>query len=113
MLIYGLYGFPEFGLTGAAMGSAVAAAVRMLFLVWCICQRDRAVIGVAGWSQTTLLHSSQRHFMLALPIAATFFSQSVANVLCTLLYARLSISQFAAMTLIMPWIQVFGQFMTS
>ena len=113
VLIYGLYGFPEFGLTGAAIGSAAAAAVRMLFLVWCIFKRDRSVICVAGWSQTTLARSSQRHFILALPIAATFFSQSVASVVCTLLYARLTISQFAAMTLIMPWIQVFGQFMTS
>ncbi len=92
---------------------AAAAVVRMLFLVWCIFRRDRAVICVAGWSQTTLARSSLRHFKLALPIAATFFSQSVANVLCTLLYARLSISQFAAITLIMPWVQVLGQFMTS
>lgn len=113
VLIHGLYGFPEFGLTGAAMGSAAAALTRMLFLSGCILRTELAVIGVAGWAQTTLLQSCRRHFMLALPIAATFFSQAVANVLCALLYARLSISQFAAMTLIMPWVQVFGQFMTS
>ncbi|ASJ76365.1 MATE family efflux transporter [Granulosicoccus antarcticus] len=113
VLIYGLYGFPELGLTGAAIGSAAAAIVRMLFLMYCILQRDRAIIFVAGWSQTTLARSSIRHLILALPIAATFFSQSVATVLCTLLYARMSVSQFAAITLIMPWIQIFGQFMTS
>ena len=113
VLIYGLYGFPEYGLAGAALGSAAAAVVRMLFLICSIVRNDRAVICVAGWAQTTLWRSSQRHFILALPIATTFFSQSVATVLCTLLYARLSISQFAAMTLIMPWVQVFGQFMTS
>lgn len=113
LLIYGLYGFPEMGLAGAAIGSGAAAVVRMVFLLGSIITTDRTILAMAGWSESTLLRSSQRHFMLALPIAATFFSQSIATVLCTLLYARLSISQFAAMTLIMPWVQVFSQFMTS
>lgn len=113
VLIYGWYGFPSLGLAGAAIGSAAAALVRMLFLVYCLCRSERAIVCVAGWAETNLSRSSRRHFMLALPIAATFISQSIANALCMLLYARLSISQFAAMTLIMPWVQVFGQFMTS
>jgi putative MATE family efflux protein len=110
VLIYGLYGFPEMGLVGAAVGSAIASVLRMLFLGGCLYKANRAFIGVAGWMRGTLWLSTKRHLIFALPVAATFASSTFANSAAMLLYAKLSVNQFAAMTLIMPWVQVAGTF---
>ncbi len=113
LLIFGLYGFPELGLSGAAIGSAVAAFVRLLFLVTCLRRFDGAVMGAPGWAEATFLRSIKRHVIFALPVAATFFGQATCNAVCSLLYARMSINEFAAMTLILPWVQVAGMIMIS
>ena len=113
LLIFGLYGFPALGLKGAAIGSATASIVRLLFLVACLRRLDGAVITMPGWAQTTFLRSVKRHFRFAIPVAATFFSQAAANTICLLLYARMNINHFVAMTLILPWIQVVGMIMIS
>jgi Na+-driven multidrug efflux pump len=108
VLIYGLYGFPELGLMGAAVGSAIASVLRVLFLGVRLYQTNRAFVDVTGWLHGSFLASMKRHFIFALPIAATFISSTFANSIATLLYAKLSVNQFAAMTLIMPWVQVAG-----
>ena len=111
LLIFGLYGAPELGLIGAAVGSAVAAFVRLTFLLGCLLRFDRLLINQPGWSHATFLGSARRHFLFALPVAGTFFGLAACNAVCALLYAQMSINQFAAMTLILPWVQVVGMIM--
>lgn len=110
VLIYGLYGFPELGLVGAAAGSVLASALRLLYLGFRMYQHNGFYLDVAGWMRGTLAHSTKRHLIFALPIAATFVSSTFANSAAMLLYAKLSVNEFAAMTLIMPWVQVAGTF---
>ena len=43
-----------------------------------------------------------------LSVAATFVSAGIANQVCMLLYANLAVTDFASMTLILPWIMVAG-----
>ncbi|SMY06346.1 MATE family efflux transporter [Flavimaricola marinus] len=108
VLIYGYFGFPAFGVKGAAMGSAIAICVQVGFLVYSWVRVDGHLRRVVGWRQSSFGRSLRRHLAFSLPIAATFFSATFATQICTLIYARLSLNEFAAMTIIAPWIMVTG-----
>ena len=109
-LIHGLYGFPEFGVVGAAYGTVLGSIIRLLFLGLFLLRDNGAYLGVRGWSQGSFLAALRRHFVFSWPIAVTFISMSVGNQVCMLIYAKMSVNQFAAMTLMMPWVQVAGTF---
>ena len=108
VFIHGYWGLPAFGVTGAAMGSAIAIAVQVAFLVYRLARLDGYLRHVPGWRKSTFTETLKQHLAFALPIAATFFSATFATHICTLIYARLSLNEFAAMTLISPWIMVAG-----
>ncbi|MDV7141225.1 MATE family efflux transporter [Tropicimonas sp. TH_r6] len=109
-LIHGLYGLPELGVMGAAVGSAVASLIRMGFLGINLWRLNGFYLGTEGWLHGSFAASLRRHFVFALPIAGTFMSNAFSNYVCTLLFARMSVNQFAAMTLIQPWVHVAGTF---
>lgn len=108
ILIHGLWGFPELGLTGAAIGSAVGAIVRSLFLIPAIRRAASALVATPVWSGGSFLAALRRHLAFSLPVAASFVSATAGLSLCRLFYARLDVNEFAAMTLILPWMQVAG-----
>lgn len=110
ILIHGYFGFPAFGLMGAALGSAFSSFVRMIYLIIRFVQLDRAYVDVRGWLRGTFWKATMRHLKFSLPIAATFISMTIANSVSVLLYAKMSVNAFAAITLIMPWVQVVGTF---
>ncbi len=110
LLIYGLYGFPELGVVGAAYGSAAAAAARVAFLGWSFWRNEGDIIAAKGWSQDTFRLALKRHWLFSLPIAATFISMSIGTQVSMLVYATMTVNEFAAMTLIMPWVQTAGVF---
>ncbi|MCF2871166.1 hypothetical protein L0664_08815 [Octadecabacter sp. G9-8] len=108
VLIHGYAGLPAFGVTGAALGSALAVCIQVVFLVIQLWRVDAALAKIRGWRQSTFALTVYRHLSFSLPIAATFISATFAAHICTLIYANLSLNEFAAMTLITPWIMVAG-----
>ena len=110
VLIYGYWGFPALGLVGAAVGSTISSVLRTLFLAARFYRETGGYREVAGWLHGSLWLSIVRHLKFALPIAVTFISSSLANSVSTFLYANLSINAFAALTLIMPWVNGVGTF---
>lgn len=108
ILIYGYFGAPALGVVGAALGSAMASVVQVGFLAAVLLVRRGALLRTPGWRNGSFLASLRRHLLFALPIAATFASATVAMNVCGLIYATLPVNQFAAMTIIMPWVQVAG-----
>lgn len=110
VLIHGLYGAPELGVAGAAYGSAVASLLRVAFMAVQFQRQNRMFRDVAGWSRGSLPFALKRHLLFSLPIAGTFLSMTIGTQVCVLIYARMSVNDFAAITLIMPWIQVAGTF---
>lgn len=110
VLIHGHFGLPALGVVGAAWGSAIAAVLQVGFLAVCLWRKTGGFLTVSGWRNGTFVASLRRHLVFSLPIAATFVSATTANSVCGLLYATLSVNQFAAMTLILPWVQVAGTF---
>ncbi|OSP54876.1 MATE family efflux transporter [Pseudoruegeria sp. SK021] len=112
-LIHGNFGFPALGVMGAAAGSAVASLARLAFLALCFYRMTGGHLNEKGWLNGTLAASIKRHLIFALPIAGTFVSNAIATYVLALLFARMSINQFAAMTLIAPWINLTGHIGTS
>lgn len=110
VLIYGLYGFPQLGLVGAAWGSAAASATRLLFLAMWFWRTDRHVLAAPGWSKHTFGEALRRHWVFSLPIAGTFISVTFGNQVCMLIYATMTVNEFAALALILPWVQTAGTF---
>lgn len=110
VLIHGLYGFPEMGVAGAAVGSAASSLARVLFMALRGLRDDWDVFGAKGWSRDSFWIALRRHWVFALPIAGTFVSMSVATQVCALIYAKMTVNEFAAMTLILPWVHTAGTF---
>ncbi len=108
-LIHGLWGLPALGVVGAACGSALAVAVQVLYFAAQLWKNDKGLWQVNGWRQSTLPRTLQRHLAFSLPIATTFVSASMSMHICMLIYARMALNDFAAMTLIAPWNMVAGQ----
>ena len=110
LLIHGLYGLPEMGLSGAAIGSAIAAILRLIFLAVGLRRKMTELLQVSGWLGGDLSAALKEHLNFSLPIAGTFVSMTMTNEVCMLIFARMSVNDFAAMTLIAPWIKVAGAF---
>lgn len=108
ILIHGMYGAPEMGVVGAALGSALASVLQVGVLAFVLLTRRGDLLRVAGWRNGTFAASVRRHLVFALPIATTFASATIAMSVSGLIYATLPVNQFAAMTIIMPWVQVAG-----
>jgi putative MATE family efflux protein len=114
ILIYGFFGFPELGLTGAAAGSAVAVLCRTLFLLTFYSKKQKSLENSAFEQPERLTRTDvQYHLKYATPIAGTFVSSVIVTSICMLIYAKLGVNQFAALTLIAPWVKVCGQLSTA
>ena len=111
VLIYGLLGFTEMGLEGAAIGSAVAVSTRALFL-FIFYSKNQEKQPSSAVAQLTLANVKS-HLSYATPIAGTFVSMILAGSVCMMIYAKLSINEFAALVLIAPWIKVAGHLSTA
>jgi len=109
VMIFGLYGFPELGLVGAAWGSFLGALLRLIYLAFMFYKSHGLFSDVAGWLHGRLTIATHKQFQFSWPIAATFISMTFANQACMAIYSNLNVYQFAAMTLITPWIRVAGQ----
>ena len=108
-LIHGLWGLPAMGVAGAALGSAIAITVQTIFWSVLLLRTNGHLRGVAGWHNGTLSATIKRHTGFSLPIAATFISATMSTHVCSLIYAKMSLYGFAAMTLIAPWNLLAGQ----
>jgi len=113
VLIYGYLGFPEMGLTGAAIGSAIAVLCRTLFLLSFYTQQKKRDNDLNNQSSKLTKADIKYHLKYATPIAGTFISSVMAGSICMLIYAKLGVNQFAALTLIAPWVKVSSQLATA
>lgn len=114
ILIYGFLGFPELGLVGAAIGSAVAILCRTLFLLT-FYSKQQAKQGNTQANKPAKLTKADvlYHLKYATPIAGTFVSAVIVGSICMLIYAKLGVNQFAALTLIGPWVKVSAHLSTA
>lgn len=105
IFIHGVGFVPEFGIKGAAIGSAIAVSAQATFLATCA---YRTQISLPVWHHGSVANALSRHMKFALPIVVTFVSAAFAAHICTLIYAKMALNDFAALAIISPWIMVAG-----
>jgi len=113
VLIYGIGIFPELGLAGAAIGSVVAGWLKAILLIIPMIIKYSHILTTPGWPNNSFIASYRNYLNLTIPIAATFISTTTSKSICLLMYAKLEINQYAAMTLVLPWINSFGMISSS
>lgn len=108
-LIHGIGGLPQLGLAGAAIGSVVGSMVGATYLstVW-LKERRAQAHGQTSMPDPARPGAVWRHFLFVLPIALTFGSGATANSVSTMIFSNLALTDFAALTLIMPWVMIAG-----
>ena len=113
LLIHGHGGLPSMGVAGAAVGTLIGVLVRSLFLLICLYSSAQAAPLTQGWPSGRRWQNVRSHFAQAWPIAGSFISMTLSLSVCMLFYSRLGVNQFAALTLIFPWVRAGGQLVTS
>lgn len=111
ILVYGLFGAPELGLKGAAWGSVIAVSIRLLYLAICF-NREKANGHVAGFYCVNPA-SVKAHLDEVIPIVANFVVLLTGQMLFQTLFAQLPVPEYAAITLILPWIKIGSLFVNS
>ena len=107
-LIHGAGGLPRMGIAGAATGSAVATLLQVAILLAALQARTGWVSRIEGWRGNGFAAATRAHLAFAAPIAATFVSATLSINVAKLIYAKMSVNEFAALSIITPWIQVAG-----
>ena len=112
-LIYGVWGMPELGVVGAAIGSAVAVLLRCVYLTCYLYSKNFSYLISPGWFNGSIKSAVFTHLNNALPIAGTFVSMNFAYTVCMMVYSQLEIIEFAAFTVLFIWLRVSGMLATS
>ena len=111
ILIYGHFGLPALGLQGAAYGSLAAMLIRMSYLALQLTKQPTLPIRHA--LKTLRSHKLQHHLQEIFPIATNFVTLAIGVMIHQMLFAQLDVYSYAAITLVMPWMQLGAQFVSS
>ncbi|GLR02733.1 MATE family efflux transporter [Vibrio hyugaensis] len=112
VLIHGFAGFEGIGVQGAAAGSLVAIAIRLLYLTLCIRLDDSIVLSLKNLD-ASLKRNTINHFKEIFPVAANVTMLQTGATIYMLLYSQLTLNAYVAMTIVMPWIKAGSQFITA
>jgi putative MATE family efflux protein len=107
LLIYGLWDYPGLGVVGAAWGTLIAGTIRMSYLFYSLKRSES--IDAKAWPRDNFLRICYRHFEEILPIAANFLILTVGMTVYQLLYAKLDLYSYVAITIIYPWTRIGSQ----
>jgi putative MATE family efflux protein len=111
ILIYGYFGFPAMGLAGAAWGSVAAIALRLMYLSYRF--RREVVLGRVSGFSTVNLAAAKSHLDEVLPVVANFIVLLTGQMVFQILFAQLSVTAYAAITLVMPWVKAASMFVNA
>ncbi len=111
-LIFGFNDFQGFGVIGAAAGSLIAIAIRLLYLVTCIFLDNSLKLSTRALD-SSIKRNALNHFYEIFPVAANVTMLQVGATVYMLLYSQLSINAYVAITIVMPWVRAGTQFITA
>ncbi|WP_277869448.1 MULTISPECIES: MATE family efflux transporter [unclassified Vibrio] len=100
------------GVQGAALGSVIAIAIRLIFLCLCV-HLDSAITLNMRDQLSTLKRNIRLHFVEIFPVAANVTILSIGATTYQLMYSQLNINAYVAITLVFPWIRAGTQFITA
>jgi len=93
----------------SAPANVLISLIRLIYLAVVFYHSHRFFRDVKGWVQQSLPIASVDQLRFSWPIAATFVSMTLSSQVCMAIYANMNVYQFAAITLITPWVRIAGQ----
>ncbi|WP_117234900.1 MATE family efflux transporter [Vibrio maerlii] len=111
-LIYGFVGFDGMGVQGAALGSLLAIALRLVYLTYCLKSQTGAGLSPKDLD-SSLKKSIVNHFKEIFPVAANVTMLQIGATIYLLIFSQLNINEYVAITLVMPWVKAGTQFITA
>ena len=108
ILIHGYLGLPSYGVVGAAMGSVLGVIAQLAFLILMLYRLNKKILTASFAPAFDFRLTAFQQFLFSLPIAMTFMSATFSSRVAELIYAKMTLNEFAAMTIVMPWIMVAG-----
>ena len=108
ILIHGYFGLPSYGVVGAALGSVLGVIVQLIFLIVTLYRSNKLILQSDFAPAFSFRLTALQQFLFSMPIAMTFMSATFSGRVAELLYAKMTLNEFAAMTIVMPWIMVAG-----
>ncbi len=105
-------GLEGIGVQGAALGSIIAIAVRLIYLGICINISSGVALKTLG-KNVSMSHNIRQHCIEIFPVAANVTILSIGATVYQLLYSQLEINAYVAITLVMPWLRAGTQFITA
>ncbi len=108
----GMIAFQGLGVSGAALGSVIAIAIRMVYLGWNV-RQEPMFRGHGALFTAPTRTNLRKHFIEVFPVAANVTILSIGATAYQLLYSQLSLHSYVAITIIFPWIRAGTQFITA
>ncbi|MGL5864891.1 MAG: MATE family efflux transporter [Dermatophilaceae bacterium] len=102
-LIFGNLGMPELGLAGSAIGTSIAKAIELLIIIVFV-YATKSPVAVRGVSQLVGMPKAARRSLavMFLPLVGNDLLWVLGETAYAVVYGRLGVEQFAAMTVSFP-----------
>lgn len=103
LLIFGLFGFPEWGVLGAGVGTTVSRLCQTLILFYMLKRRYPQLIpSWLNWQQAKQLRHCKRYFSVAWPIMIHDTGWAAGLLIYNVIIGQLGVSELAIISLLSP-----------
>ncbi|HHG3243782.1 TPA: MATE family efflux transporter [Vibrio parahaemolyticus] len=103
VLIFGLFGFPQWGVFGAAVGTFVSRFFQTAVLIYFFCKRYAHLIPTKfDWAQGRLKQYRQKYFKVSLPMLVHDALWTGGLIVYSIIYGQLGVSELAIISFLSP-----------
>lgn len=103
LLIFGLFGFPELGVVGAAIGTSISRGCQTMLLFWQVKRHYAHLLpNRENWQQAKMKHHRQRYFKVARPMIIHDSAWAAGILIYNVIVGQLGVSELAIISLLSP-----------
>ncbi|NOH81721.1 MATE family efflux transporter [Vibrio sp. RE86] len=103
VLIFGLLGFPQLGVLGAALGTLISRFFQTFILVYFFCKHYKHLIPTRNdWTQGTIKQHRNKYFKVSLPMLIHDALWTGGLIVYSVLYGQLGVTELAVISFLSP-----------
>jgi putative MATE family efflux protein len=102
-LIFGLWGFPQWGVFGAAVGTFISRFFQAAVMVYFFCKRYAHLLPTKfDWAQGALKQYRKKYFQISLPMLIHDSLWTGGLIVYSILYGQIGVSELAIISFLSP-----------